>query len=168
MRLLRPPGLRRVRLGRCQIHPFFDFVASRAPRGGALWPRVAVSSRSHGDRHGIAENTIVVFTSDNGGLSAHARGGPPHVHNAPLRSGKGSAYEGGVRVPWIVRWPGVAPPGARLDAVVVTQDLFPTILSAASTATPEDHVLDGRAVGEPSREDPGGARGGLGELVGLL
>ncbi|MBB48516.1 MAG: sulfatase [Phycisphaerae bacterium] len=96
------------------------------------------------DRHGIAENTIVVFTSDNGGLSAHARGGPAHVHNAPLRSGKGSAYEGGVRVPWIVRWPGVAIPGARLDSVVVTQDLFPTILSAASVAMPEDHVLDGR------------------------
>ena len=96
------------------------------------------------DRNGIADETIVVFTSDNGGLSAHGRGGPAHVHNAPLRSGKGSAYEGGVRVPWIVRWPGVATPGSRLDEVVITQDLFPTILSAASIPSPDDHLLDGR------------------------
>ena len=47
------------------------------------------------DRLGIAENTIILFMSDNGGLSAHARGGEPHTHNAPLRSGKGSMHEGG-------------------------------------------------------------------------
>ena len=95
------------------------------------------------DRNEIADDTIVVFTSDNGGLSAHGRGGAAHRHNAPLRSGKGSAYEGGVRVPWIVRWPGVAQPGARLDEVVVTQDLYPTILAAASIESPRDHIIDG-------------------------
>ncbi len=98
------------------------------------------------DRNGVAEETVVVFTSDNGGLSAHGRGGVAHRHNAPLRSGKGSAYEGGVRVPWIIRWPGVAESGGRHDAVVVTQDLFPTILSAASIDPPRDHVIDGRDI----------------------
>ena len=82
------------------------------------------------DEQGIAERTLVVFTSDNGGLSAHARDGVPHTHNLPLRSGKGSAYEGGVRVPWVVRWPGVVPAGTRSDQPVVTQDLYPTILAA--------------------------------------
>ncbi len=48
-----------------------------------------------------------MFMSDNGGLSAHARGGEPNTHNRPLASGKGSAYEGGIREPMIVRWPGV-------------------------------------------------------------
>lgn len=80
---------------------------------------------------GLAEDTLVVFTSDNGGLSAHSRGGVKHRHNAPLRSGKGSAYEGGVRVPLLVRWPGVTEPGRVAHGPVVTQDLFPTLLGAA-------------------------------------
>lgn len=79
----------------------------------------------------IAEETLVIFTSDNGGLSAHGRGGQRHSHNAPLRSGKGSAYEGGVRVPLIVRLPGVTEPDRIAEGPVITQDLFATILSAA-------------------------------------
>ena len=82
------------------------------------------------DRNDISKETIVVFTSDNGGLSAHGRGGQANTHNKPLKSGKGSAYEGGVRVPWIVRWPGMTEPGSTSDMPVVTQDLFPTILEA--------------------------------------
>lgn len=93
--------------------------------------------------HGIADDTLVVFTSDNGGLSAHGRGGEPHTHNAPLRSGKGSAYEGGVRVPWVVRWPGVVPAGVRSDVPVITHDLFPTLLRVAGAAVPADHVVEG-------------------------
>ena len=107
--------------------------------------------------HGIEENTIVVVSSDNGGLSAHARDGEPHMHNAPLRSGKGSAYEGGTRVPGIVRWPGVTRPGSRIDTPVVTHDWFPTLLEAAgatSLISPLHHV-DGRNLhatlaGEPT------------------
>jgi sulfatase modifying factor 1 len=83
------------------------------------------------EHHGIADDTIVVLTGDNGGLSAHGRGGTAHVHNAPLRSGKGSAYEGGTRVPGFVRWPGVTTPGTRIEAPVVTQDWYPTLLGAA-------------------------------------
>ena len=106
------------------------------------------------DRNEIARNTIVVFTSDNGGLSAHGRGGLPHRHNAPLRSGKGSAYEGGVRVPWIVRWPDVAVPGSRHEDVVVTQDLFPTILAAASVEPLRNHVIDGIDIRAVLEGDP--------------
>ncbi len=62
------------------------------------------------EAEGIADKTVVLFMSDNGGLSATARGGAPHTHNAPLSSGKGSAREGGVREPMIVRWPGVVKP----------------------------------------------------------
>ncbi|MBG81593.1 MAG: sulfatase [Phycisphaerae bacterium] len=95
------------------------------------------------EHHGIQDNTIVIFTSDNGGLSAHARGGKPHLHNAPLRSGKGSAYEGGIRVPTVIHWPGRTEPGTRSDAVIVTYDLFPTILAAAGVSTPDGKTLDG-------------------------
>lgn len=83
------------------------------------------------ERHGLTNDTIVLFTSDNGGLSAHARGGPPNTHNKPLASGKGSAYEGGIRVPMIVRWPGVTKPGSQCTQPVICEDFFPTILEMA-------------------------------------
>ncbi|MCH2133041.1 MAG: sulfatase [Phycisphaerales bacterium] len=96
------------------------------------------------DDLGVRDNTIIIFTSDNGGLSAHARGGAPHVHNAPLRSGKGSCYEGGVRVPTVVTWPGQVEPGTRSDVPIVTWDLLPTLLAASGTTIPGDHAVDGR------------------------
>lgn len=93
------------------------------------------------DELGIAGETLVVFTSDNGGLSAHGRGGPArHTHNAPLRSGKGSAYEGGTRVPLIVRWPGVTGAGRVVRGPAITHDLFPTLLAAAGASAPDDHA----------------------------
>lgn len=95
------------------------------------------------DHHGITDNTIVVFTSDNGGLSAHARGGTANTHNKPLKSGKGSSYEGGTRVPWVVRWPGVTEAGSRIDTPVITQDLAPTLARAAGAAFPQTHPIDG-------------------------
>jgi arylsulfatase A-like enzyme len=97
------------------------------------------------DALGIADNTIVIFTSDNGGLSAHARGGEPHLHNAPLRSGKGSAYEGGIRVPLIVQ--GLDKKPTVNDAYVITHDLFPTILGYAGVEIPANHVVDGITLG---------------------
>lgn len=95
----------------------------------------------HLDARGIATDTMLVFTSDNGGLSATARGGAPHVHNAPLRSGKGSAYEGGTRVPLAVRWPGHAPAGAMVAQPVIAEDLFATLCAAAGAP---DDCPDGR------------------------
>ncbi len=110
------------------------------------------------DRHGIAEKTVVIFISDNGGLSAHGRSGEPHTHNLPLKSGKGSAYEGGVRVPMIVRWPGRAPAGSVCAAPVVTNDLFPTILRMSGMRTDRIPRSDGkdltRLLETPGRPQP--------------
>ena len=97
------------------------------------------------DELGIADNTIVIFTSDNGGLSAHARGGKPHTHNAPLRSGKGSAYEGGIRVPLIVQ--GLDKKALENNFNVITHDLFPTILKYAGAQPPRSHIVDGVELG---------------------
>ncbi len=98
------------------------------------------------DELGAAERTLVVFTSDNGGLTAHS--GPP-TSNAPLRSGKGSWAEGGIRVPWIVRWTGVVSAGRRTDVPVISEDLFPTLLRAAgaSVSAPWFRDLDGVDLG---------------------
>ena len=80
------------------------------------------------DALGIAENTLVVFTSDNGGLST-SEGLP--TSNLPYRGGKGWMYEGGIRVPLIVRWPGRTKPGTVNSTPVVAMDLFPTVLEIA-------------------------------------
>ncbi|HML75315.1 MAG TPA: sulfatase [Anaerohalosphaeraceae bacterium] len=82
-------------------------------------------------RHHIENQTIILFMSDNGGLSAAGRGGVPHTHNRPLSSGKGSSHEGGVRVPMIVKWPGVTRPDSSCDKPVIIEDFFPTILEMA-------------------------------------
>lgn len=111
------------------------------------------------EEEGMLEDTLLVYTSDNGGLSAHARGGERHTHNAPLRSGKGSAYEGGVRVPWIVRWPGVVEPGSVSDVPVISHDLYPTLLAAAQLSAPDTHSIDGQDLSPLLRgEAPEGPR----------
>jgi arylsulfatase A-like enzyme len=76
----------------------------------------------------LPENTVVIFTSDNGGLST-SEGSP--TSNAPYRAGKGWLYEGGIREPLIVKWPGVVRPGTVNDALTTTLDFFPTFLEAA-------------------------------------
>ncbi|WP_264556851.1 sulfatase [Halocatena marina] len=95
------------------------------------------------ERSGQAENTVVVFTSDNGGL-ATAEGSP--TTNRPLREGKGWMLEGGNRVPFVVRWPGVTDqPGAPdlCETPVTTPDIYPTLLGAAGVDSPGDQTLDG-------------------------
>lgn len=91
-------------------------------------------------RSGQAENTIVVFTSDNGGL-ATAEGAP--TSNYPLSEGKGWMYEGGTREPLLVRWPSVVSPGSESSAVVTSPDFFPTLLSAVEVDHPAYVKLDG-------------------------
>jgi arylsulfatase A-like enzyme len=83
------------------------------------------------DQKKLANNTIILFMSDNGGLSAHTRAKPLHTHNAPLKSGKGSAYEGGIRVPMIVKWPNVAKKAKRVDNQIIIEDFFTSILEMA-------------------------------------
>lgn len=80
----------------------------------------------------IDKNTIILFMSDNGGLSlAPPRGGQPHTQNLPLRAGKGSVYEGGIREPMIVKWPVVVKPASVNNQQVIIEDFFPTILEMA-------------------------------------
>jgi arylsulfatase A-like enzyme len=85
----------------------------------------------HLDENDLTENTIIIFMSDNGGLSAWGRGGEQHTHNQPLSSGKGSAHEGGIRVPMIVKWPGVTPKGSVCQDYLIIEDFFPSILEMA-------------------------------------
>ncbi len=84
--------------------------------------------------------TVVLFTSDNGGLST-AEGFP--TSNVPLRAGKGWMYEGGIRVPWLIRWPGVTHPGTVCDEPIVSTDIFPTVLEMLDVQVPEQAPLDG-------------------------
>ena len=95
------------------------------------------------------ENTILVFASDNGGYIGIDRYRQiPVTDNAPLRSGKGSLYEGGLRIPLIIRWPGVTAPESECRQPVVLMDLFPTLLSAAAGPRKSEGIdgLDLRAV----------------------
>ncbi len=83
------------------------------------------------DEEGLAENTVVIFTSDNGGI----------MGNAPLRHGKGTPYEGGIREPLIVRYPGRIEPGSQCSVPVTSPDLYPTILDLAGLKLrPEQHT----------------------------
>jgi arylsulfatase A len=78
------------------------------------------------DDLGIADRTVVIFTSDNGGLSV-PEGGPTPTSNAPLRDGKGYLYEGGIRVPWIVKWPGVTKAGSVCSTPIISTDLMASV-----------------------------------------
>ena len=91
------------------------------------------------DRLKLADNTIVIFYADNGG-----HGGV--TSNAPLRGSKGMLYEGGIRVPMAVRWPGVVKPGTTSDEPVIGIDLYPTLLEATQTKLPARVNLDGTSL----------------------
>jgi arylsulfatase A len=84
----------------------------------------------------IAKRTVIIFTSDNGGRI-------PTSSNAPLRAGKGSCYEGGVRAPLIVYWPGVTPAGLEIDTPVISTDIFSTILEMTGQTIENETSLDG-------------------------
>ncbi len=106
------------------------------------------------DRNGLADNTIVLFMSDNGGFSLRPRAGELHTHNKPLNSGKGSAYEGGIREPMIVKWPGMVRPGARNDDYLLIEDFFPTILDMAGVENPQTvQKVDGKSFMTMLREE---------------
>jgi arylsulfatase A-like enzyme len=93
----------------------------------------------------LSDRTIIFFTSDNGGLSVKEGPDTPSTSNDPLRDGKGYLYEGGIRVPLIVRWPGVIAPGRVEHAPVSSVDFFPTLLEMAGVAGRPD--LDGVSLG---------------------
>ena len=87
------------------------------------------------DEGGLAADTLVLFTSDNGGTS--------NARPTPFRGHKGNTFEGGLRVPCVARWPGVLPAGATSDQVAITMDLTASIARAAGAAPPEGRAFDG-------------------------
>jgi len=115
----------------------------------------------------LADNTVLIFTSDNGGVGGYGRpdgllrepgmegkgkqtkgadaDGGGITDNAPLRSGKGSLYEGGTREPFIVRWPGVVKPGSKCEVPTIHVDIFPTLLELTGAPKPRQ-VLDGESL----------------------
>jgi arylsulfatase A-like enzyme len=131
----------------------------KPPAGGHNNPTYAAMIASVDDSVGrvmqtldelkLADNTVLIFTSDNGGVGGYVREGIKKAgdvtDNAPLRSGKGSLYEGGTREPFIVRWPGVTKPGTTCNVPTIHVDLYPTFLELAGAPKPE-HVLDGESL----------------------
>ena len=99
----------------------------------------------------LEDNTVVIFTSDNGGLLSV-------TDNAPLRAGKGTYYEGGIRVPFCIKWPGVTKSGSETDIPVTGVDFMPTFAEIASTELPQNQPVDGNSFvpvlkGEPFDRD---------------
>jgi arylsulfatase A len=94
------------------------------------------------DRLGVRDSTLVFFTSDNGPEGAGDKG-PGRGLAGPLRGRKRSMYEGGHRVPGLIRWPGRVEAGSRSDQPVIGSDFFPTALRAAGVAIPDDRPIDG-------------------------
>lgn len=92
------------------------------------------------ESEGIANNTVVLFFSDNGG-AAYASGG---ADNAPLRGGKGEAFEGGIRVVSLLRWPDRIPPASTLEQIMTVMDVFPTLAAAAGVEHGVRRHLDGQ------------------------
>ena len=90
-------------------------------------------------RHGLDKTTLVVFVSDNG-ASSEARKRGINDYNAPLRGAKGTPYEGGIRIPLVVKWPGHVRPGSISSVPVITDDLFATALAVGNVAEREKYV----------------------------
>ncbi|MCB0104845.1 MAG: sulfatase, partial [Caldilineaceae bacterium] len=95
------------------------------------------------DDAGVADNTVIIFFSDNGGLST-SEGHP--TSNLPLRAGKGWMYEGGIREPMLARWPGVTKPGSVCDDYLSSVDFYPTLLEIAGVETPAGPPVDGQSI----------------------
>lgn len=98
------------------------------------------------DEAGLRDNTLVLFKSDNGGYNGD---------NRPLRGLKGMLYEGGIRVPWIVRWPGKVKPGTTSAKPVISMDCYPTLLEAAGLPPTPNHPLDGKSLIPLLTQSPG-------------
>jgi arylsulfatase A-like enzyme len=150
-------------IGRHKDQPFYLYFAHNAVHT-PIWPGAAFAGKSQNGRfgdwveevdwsvgqvldtlrtQGLDKDTIVVFTSDNGPwLTKGTDGGSA----GPLRGGKGSTWEGGVRVPTLAWWPGRIPAGSVNDAVAATIDLLPTFVSLAGGTVPATPVIDGRDI----------------------
>jgi arylsulfatase A-like enzyme len=95
------------------------------------------------DRLKIADNTIVIFTSDNGGNMYNEVDGTTPTSNTPLRGGKATMFEGGTRVPCVINWPGITRAGSRTEAMIQSEDFYPTLLDGLKLAAAKDQRFDG-------------------------
>ncbi len=151
-------------VGRHKSHPFFLYLAFNAPHTPLQAPEAAIAKlagivdekrRVYGAmisvmddsigrvlealrEAGIEKNTVVFFLSDNGGPTAVT-----NCRNDPLKGAKGQTFEGGIRVPFLVAWPGRVPAGALYDKPVVSLDIFPTAAALAGTEPPKGRPIDG-------------------------
>ena len=132
------PASEEERLGRTQLHQsnpaYASMVEALDENFGRLWRSI--------EAQGLAEQTVVIFTSDNGGLATLARQRTAPTANVPLRAGKGWCYEGGIRVPLIIHAPGVTRPGSVSNVPVMSTDLFPTVMSLVSGD--QQDAIDGK------------------------
>ena len=97
---------------------------------------------------GLDRNTMVIFTSDNGAVDRPGS-------NEPLRGHKGTTWEGGMRVPCIVRWPEAVPAGTECTEIATAMDFLPTFAHLAGTSAPADRIIDGKDIGPLLRAEPG-------------
>ncbi|MFT5095160.1 MAG: arylsulfatase A-like enzyme [Porticoccaceae bacterium] len=118
---------RGLNLHEAQIYAMIDLIDQNV---GRLLKRL--------DELKLSDDTVVLFMTDNGGVSKHFKAG--------LRSNKGSIFEGGVRVPLLVRWPGHFPAGGQVEAQCSHVDLFPTFCELAGVSLPNDRVIDGKSL----------------------
>ncbi len=123
---------------------FVQEAFARQSRNGAYGAAVACIDWAAGvlmhelKRQGIDDNTLIVFTSDNGA-------GKPGS-NAPLRGGKGSTWEGGMRLPCIMRWPGRIPAGSICAEIATAMDFYPTLAALGGAEIPTDRIIDGKDI----------------------
>ena len=108
------------------------------------------------EKHGLADKTLVIYTSDNGPWLIRGKHGGAAL---PLREGKGTTYEGGMREPCLMRWPGKIPAKTVCSELATTMDLLPTIAKLAGTKAPTDRVIDGKDIwplmsGQPGAKTP--------------
>ena len=97
----------------------------------------------------LTDNTVMIVSSDNGGVGGYRElgiKGAEITSNAPLRGGKGMLYEGGIRVPLIIRWPDAVKPGTRCGIPVISVDFYPTLLEIAGAPSPRSQALDGESI----------------------
>jgi arylsulfatase A-like enzyme len=98
------------------------------------------------DNREMKKNTFILMTSDNGGVIHNEVNGNPWTSNRPLRGGKANTYEGGVREPWIVRWPGQIKPGSVCSTPVQSVDIYPTVLEIVGIKSKGGTLLDGQSI----------------------
>ena len=100
-------------------------------------------------KQGLDDNTLVIFTSDNGAIPIHKE-----ASNEPLRGWKGSSYEGGFRLPCIMRWPNGIPAGIESDELITAMDFLPTFAELAETKPPQDRIIDGKNILPLMKQEP--------------